>query len=67
MASATRNYDIPKNVSGLPEYLLLTESGVACWLGHLDVIHRIANAHVPDAPGFSTILEDDVDMERDVD
>jgi hypothetical protein len=65
--SATRDYDIPKNISALPEYLLLTESRVACWLGHLNLIHQIANAHIPDASGFSIILEDDVDMERDTD
>lgn len=66
MASATKNFDISKNVSALPEYLLLTEARVACWLGHLSAIHKIANSLMPDDLDFSIILEDDVDMERDI-
>lgn len=67
MASATKNFDIPQNISALPEYLLLTEARIACWLGHLNAIHKIANSLRPDGPKFSIILEDDVDMERDTD
>ncbi|KIM39001.1 hypothetical protein M413DRAFT_234035 [Hebeloma cylindrosporum] len=66
MASATKNFDISKNVSALPEYLILTEARVACWLGHLSAIHKIANSLMSDHLDFSIILEDDVDMERDI-
>jgi len=67
MASATKNFDISKNISALPQYLLLTEARVACWLGHLTAIHKIANSPMPNDSDFSIILEDDVDMERDTD
>ena len=67
IASATKNFEISKNISALPQYLLLTEARVACWLGHLTAIHKIANSPMRNDPGFSIILEDDVDMERDTD
>jgi len=67
MASATKDFDISKNISALPEYLLLTEARVACWLGHLNAIHKIANSPMSDDLDFSIILEDDVNMERDID
>ena len=67
MASATKDFDISKNISSLPEYLLLTEARVACWLGHLNAIHKIANSLMSDDLDFSIILEDDIDMERDID
>ncbi|KIM41785.1 hypothetical protein M413DRAFT_445011 [Hebeloma cylindrosporum] len=65
MASSTENYNIATNVSAQPQHLLLTEARVACWFGHLDLIHKIANSLKDDE--FAIILEDDVDMERDTD
>lgn len=65
MASATQNYNIATNLSAQPEYLLLTQSRVACWFGHLDLIHKAANSLKEDQ--FAIILEDDIDMERDTD
>jgi hypothetical protein len=65
MASATQNYNIATNLSAQPEHLLLTESRVACWLGHLELIHKTANSLK--GGQFAIILEDDVDMERDTD
>jgi len=65
MASATQNYNIAVNLSAQPEYLLLTEARVACWFGHLGLIHKVANSLKEDQ--FAIILEDDVDMERDTD
>ena len=65
MASATENYNIATNLSAQPEHLLLTESRIACWSGHLDLIHKTANSLKDDE--FAIILEDDIDMEQDTD
>jgi len=65
MASSTENYNIATNLSAQFEHLLLTESRVACWFGHLNLIHKIANS-LKDGE-FAIILEDDIDMEQDSD
>lgn len=65
MASATENYNIATNLSAQYEHLLLTESRVACWFGHLNLIHKTANSLKNDE--FAIILEDDIDMEQDTD
>jgi GR25 family glycosyltransferase involved in LPS biosynthesis len=46
----------------LPLYRHLTAAKVACWYSHLQTIRDIANGK----HGASLILEDDVDIERDV-
>lgn len=65
MASATDNYNIATNLSAQPEHLLITQGRVACWFGHLNLIHKTANSLKNDE--FAIILEDDVDMEQDTD
>ncbi|CAA7267312.1 unnamed protein product [Cyclocybe aegerita] len=62
LASATQDFTIASNASKLPEHLILTPSRVACWYSHLCVIQKIANS----GDSVSIILEDDIDMERDI-
>ncbi len=57
----------------LLSYMLLTPAKFACWYSHLDAIQRVAayddslaDADDSGARGAALILEDDVDMERDV-
>ncbi|RPD58512.1 hypothetical protein L227DRAFT_654874 [Lentinus tigrinus ALCF2SS1-6] len=55
----------------LPSYMLLTTAKFACWYSHLDVIQRVAAFGEPllgldGSRGAALILEDDVDMERDI-
>ncbi|KAF8972446.1 hypothetical protein BDZ97DRAFT_1781035 [Flammula alnicola] len=64
IACATGNYNITQGP--LPEYMILTSTRVACWHSHLIVIHKIANDISPDGSGVAIILEDDVDMEKDI-
>ena len=67
LASATKDYDIPDYSPGLPEYRKLTLTRIACWYSHLIVIQMAANrAAAATGIGSTLILEDDVDMERDV-
>lgn len=47
----------------MPEYKVLTHARIACWISHLEVIRRIANDFSVD---YGVILEDDVDMEKDI-
>lgn len=60
---------VPYN-DDLPPYLLLTAPKLACWYSHLQVLARVAEDHAdintPDDNAISLILEDDVDMERDI-
>ncbi|KAF8907711.1 hypothetical protein CPB84DRAFT_1822468 [Gymnopilus junonius] len=66
LACATKDYRIATLSSALPEHLVLTPARVACWHSHLYVIHKIANSLKSDNPGAALILEDDVDMEKDI-
>ena len=62
---ATENYSLTEYATSLKEHLILTYPRVACWHSHLSVIHDIANnALLPS--GVTIILEDDVDMEKDI-
>ncbi|KAI0044898.1 hypothetical protein FA95DRAFT_1561739 [Auriscalpium vulgare] len=47
----------------LPPYKRLTPAKVACWHSHLQAIRAIANGD----DSAALVLEDDVDMERDID
>jgi GR25 family glycosyltransferase involved in LPS biosynthesis len=66
IACATKNYSLMEYTGRLKEHLILTRPRVACWHSHLSVIHDIANNAPPDDFGVAVILEDDVDMERDI-
>ncbi|KAI0762507.1 hypothetical protein C8Q74DRAFT_1318951 [Fomes fomentarius] len=57
----------------LPSYMLLTPPKLACWYSHLDAIMRFAGLDEsldwherPPSSDAVLILEDDVDMERDI-
>ncbi|TFK81726.1 hypothetical protein K466DRAFT_462253, partial [Polyporus arcularius HHB13444] len=70
--SADRTHGV-KYKPSLLSYMLLTPAKFACWYSHLDAIQRVAayDDSLADADGggprgAALILEDDVDMERDV-
>jgi len=63
---ATENYNLTEYNTGLREHLILTYPRVACWHSHLSVIHNIVNNAPADGSGVAIILEDDVDMEKDI-
>ncbi|KAF9466935.1 hypothetical protein BDZ94DRAFT_1287967 [Collybia nuda] len=50
----------------IPEYRLLTRARIACWHSHLLVIQSIANDPDLNDTDSVIVLEDDLDMERDV-
>lgn len=50
----------------LPEYRFLTRGRIACWYSHLSVIQSIANDPNLNDTDSAIVLEDDVDMERDI-
>lgn len=59
---------LDQSVDETPEHMRLTSGRVACWYSHLSVLHLHANT-LPSASGkgsIALILEDDVDMERDI-
>ena len=60
-----------KYTPSLLSYMLLTPAKFACWYSHLEAIQRVAAFNEPlvDPEGGGTaalILEDDVDIERDI-
>ena len=61
---ATSNDTLTPFIAGLPVYRILSPAKVACWYSHWSIIHRIANDN--SRPDVTMILEDDVDMERDI-
>ncbi|KAF6751382.1 hypothetical protein DFP72DRAFT_816796, partial [Ephemerocybe angulata] len=62
---ATQNNNIASSIVGLPAWMLLTGSRIACWHSHLSVIHSAANTP-GGTPRATLVLEDDVDMEQDI-
>lgn len=63
----------PVYSAAVPPYLVLTRSKLACWHSHATVLRRIAEGGPEDAadegPGsreVALVLEDDVDIERDL-
>ncbi|KAH9920314.1 uncharacterized protein B0H18DRAFT_1024791, partial [Fomitopsis serialis] len=78
MTCASNNYvNGPPFELGIPGYMLLTPAKVACWHSHLKVIRRVADVRLmdeavlphenpSDVDAVSLILEDDIDMERDI-
>ncbi|KAL6298169.1 hypothetical protein BKA93DRAFT_744693 [Sparassis latifolia] len=68
LTCATTNLiDGPAFSSSIPAHMVLTTAKIACWYSHLEVIRRPTSLdgslHGDDV---SVILEDDVDMERDI-
>lgn len=68
MLCATQNNTIARHDPELqlPEYRFLTHGRIACWYSHLSVIQSIANDPNLNATDSAIVLEDDVDMERDI-
>ncbi|KAG5649642.1 hypothetical protein H0H81_002721 [Sphagnurus paluster] len=66
MTCATQNVTITPYRPDLPEYKILTPARVACWFSHLSVIQTIANDNTLRADDVVLVLEDDVNMERDI-
>lgn len=63
LTCAVENETILPIISSLPDHKNLTLSKMACWMSHVEAIRHIANG-VGDA--ITLILEDDVDMEKDI-
>ncbi|KXN83351.1 hypothetical protein AN958_01546 [Leucoagaricus sp. SymC.cos] len=63
---AMHDYHILDIDAELPEHLILTRARIACWYSHISVIHNIANNKEPDLDSAYIILEDDIDMEKDI-
>jgi GR25 family glycosyltransferase involved in LPS biosynthesis len=59
----TQNDTVTPHVPNLPEYRILSPAKIACWCSHLSVIRQVANERKPEV---TIVLEDDVDMERDI-
>jgi hypothetical protein len=59
---ATEDDIVMPYVSGLPDFRILTAPKIACWHSHLSVIRRVAN----NEQKVTLVLEDDVDIERDI-
>jgi len=66
MACATQNNSIEPYQPDLPAHKILTASRVACWYSHVSVIVTIANDNTLLANDAVIVLEDDVNMERDI-
>lgn len=70
LTCSTNNATISLYDVDIPQYNILTPSKVACWYSHVSVIRLVANCLVSEsedaACGAAVVLEDDIDMERDI-
>ncbi|KAI0727570.1 hypothetical protein C8Q72DRAFT_839078 [Fomitopsis betulina] len=75
LTCASKNYLTgPPFDAGLPGYMLLTPAKMACWRSHLEIIRKVAEGDIKTGEAANNlqentvtlILEDDVDMERDI-
>lgn len=63
LTCASKDFSIVPYTRNIAQYKILTRARIACWISHMNLIRTIVKA---DGPGVSIILEDDVDMEKDV-
>lgn len=63
LSCASSNFTIFPYSSTLPSWRVLTPARVACWHSHLRVIQALVESR---SPYVSIILEDDIDMEKDI-
>jgi GR25 family glycosyltransferase involved in LPS biosynthesis len=63
---ATEDNSVGTYRPDLPEWEYLTPVRIACWYSHLSVIESIANDESLAENDAAIVLEDDVDMERDI-
>lgn len=61
LTCALEDAKIPEFSPSLPNHLLLTRSRIACWHSHASLVSHLAQQGTG-----GIILEDDVDMERDI-
>ncbi|KAF9016646.1 hypothetical protein BDZ89DRAFT_961714, partial [Hymenopellis radicata] len=61
--AAQRDFTVAPFYSNVSEHKILSPARIACWDSHLSVIKRIAHSQDHNV-GF--VIEDDVDMERDI-
>jgi len=66
MVCATENNTVASYDLDLPEVRILTPARVACWYSHLSVIEKVANDRSLKNDDVVIVLEDDLDMERDI-
>ncbi len=68
LTCATHNLvDGPSYDDAVPPYMQLTPAKIACWYSHVQVLRRIAEDPQREiSPDITLILEDDVDMEKDI-
>ena len=62
---------IPAFTNDTPEWMVLSPAKVACWHSHISAIHRFverqdAHDHRRAGDDVAVILEDDIDMEKDI-
>ncbi|THH17152.1 hypothetical protein EW146_g3621 [Bondarzewia mesenterica] len=63
LACTSGNALLPPRKSGFPAHMILTPARIACWHSHVEVIRAIATSN---DEGPVLVLEDDIDMERDI-
>jgi GR25 family glycosyltransferase involved in LPS biosynthesis len=63
---ATENNTVAAYEPNLPEFLLITPARIACWYSQISVIEKIANDRSLKNDDVVIVLEDDIDMERDI-
>lgn len=66
MLRATKNNSVAAYEPNLPEYMILTPARIACWYTHVSVMEVVANDQSLKDDDAVIILEDDIDMERDI-
>jgi GR25 family glycosyltransferase involved in LPS biosynthesis len=66
MLCATNNNSVASDEPDPPEFRILTPARIACWYSHLSVIETVANDKSLKQDDAVIVLEDDVDMERDI-
>lgn len=67
LTCATRNATVglPYDAS-TPPHMLLTPAKLACWHSHIRVLESFSKKRPPDPSEIALVLEDDVNMERDI-
>ncbi|KIK96000.1 hypothetical protein PAXRUDRAFT_32688 [Paxillus rubicundulus Ve08.2h10] len=66
LTCATEDHSIPALTDSTPEWMKLSPAKTACWLSHISAIRRFVDRAYAQMDDVAFILEDDIDMEKDI-
>ncbi|KIJ14855.1 hypothetical protein PAXINDRAFT_78473 [Paxillus involutus ATCC 200175] len=66
LTCATEDHSTPALTNSTPEWMRLSPAKIACWHSHVSAVHHFVDRADAQMDDVAFILEDDIDMEKDI-